>query len=176
MSKHLGDKLIDYAWGMLTPQEIKSADAHLRECADCQAELARHQLVTGKLATTVPALLTASRVPSSVRKGWSAVAARVPQLRKSTPATRRHGLPGFVFAGLAASTAVVILVAVMTQALLMTPTLTATAPYPTALGTPVASATYTPEHPTAIATPVVFLYPTPMQAPRPVTAAATARP
>jgi anti-sigma factor RsiW len=176
MSKHLSDKLIDYAWGMLTPQDKTRADAHLRECADCRAELAQHQSITGKLAATVPALLTASRVPPGVRKGWAAIAEHVPQLRKSTPATRRHGLPGFVAVGLAMSAAVVILVAVMTQAWFITPPMTATAPYPTTLGTPVASATYTPERPTAVATPVVFLYPTPMQAPRPATLVATARP
>ena len=50
MSKHLGDTLIDYAWGMLTPQEQAKADAHLRECAGCRAKLAQHQSLTGKLA------------------------------------------------------------------------------------------------------------------------------
>ncbi len=171
MSKHLGDTLIDYAWGMLTPQEQAKADAHLRECADCRAELAQHQSLTSKLARTVPAMLPGT--PPRVRAGWAEVAARIPRLRaKNVPAPRRHSLPGFVAVGLAMSTAVMILIAVMTQAWLIHPPMTATAPYPTTHGTPVASATYTPERPTTVATPVVFLYPTPMQVPKPMIATA----
>jgi anti-sigma factor RsiW len=172
MSKHLGDKLIDYAWGMLTPQEQARADAHLRECADCQQELAQHQSLVGKVSTTVPAMLPV--VPSRVRSGWPAVAARLPHLRTAAP--KRQGLPGFIAAGLAMSTAAMILIAVVTQAWLVHPPLTVTAPYPTFSATPIASATYTPERPTAVATPVGFLSAPPMQVPRPVAVMATARP
>jgi anti-sigma factor RsiW len=163
MSIHLGDKLIDYAWGMLTPQEQASLDLHLRECAECRQELTEHQSLVGKLSATIPAKLPSA--PASVRAGWPAVAARLPNLR--TPAARRHGLPGAIAAGLAMSTAVVVLVMTIAQAWLATPPLTATAVSVTNSATPIASATYTPERPTAAATPVVSLYPLPMHAPQP---------
>jgi len=173
MSKHLGDKLIDYAWGMLTPQEQASADAHLRECADCRQELTQHQSLVNKLAATIPAMLPA--VPTSVRNGWADVAARVSPLRPAS-APRRHGLPGLVAVGLALSSAAMILVTVMAETWLYRPTLTATAFYATHSATPVASATYTPERSTPIATPVSWMYAVPMVAPRPLPAVATARP
>jgi anti-sigma factor RsiW len=169
MSKHLGDKLIDYAWGTLTAQEQADADAHLRECETCRVELAQHQALTRKLAATVPALLPA--VPASVRDGWADVATRISQLRI---APRRHGLPGFVAVGLAMSAAAMLLVAVMAQAWLYQPPLTATAFV--ASSTPVASATYTPESPTPIATPMSWMYSAPLQVPRPLPLAATAKP
>jgi len=163
MSKHLGDKLIDYAWGMLAPQEQASLDVHLRECADCRQELAEHQSLVGKVSATIPAMLPTA--PVSVRAGWAQVAARVPHL--NAHAARRHGLPGFIAVGLAMSTAVVILIMTITQAWLVTPPLTMTALAATNSATPIASATYTPEHPTAVATPVVYLYAPPRQAPEP---------
>jgi anti-sigma factor RsiW len=169
MSKHLGDKLIDYAWDTLTPQERTRADAHLRECATCRTELVQHQALVGRIAKTVPAMLPA--VPVRVRSGWADVAARIPQLQT---APRRHGLPGFVAVGLAMSTAAMLLVAVVAQAWLYQPPLTATAFV--ASSTPVASATYTPERPTPIATPVSWMYSAPLQAPRPLPVAATAKP
>lgn len=172
MSKHLGDKLIDYAWGTLTPQDQAQADAHLRGCADCRAELAQHQALVAKVAETIPAVLP--NMPSSVKSGWPAVAARLPHLRARV--SKRQGLAGFVTAGLAMSTAAMLLIAVMTQAWLIHSPITATAPYPTTFGTPVASATYTPERPTAVATPVVFLYPAPLQVRRPAPIVTTARP
>ena len=164
MNKHLGDELIDYAWGILTAQEQANADAHLRECEACRVELAQHQALAQKLAATVPALLPA--VPSSVRSGWKEVAARIPQLRA--------GLPGFVAVGLAMSTAAMLLVAVMAQAWLYQPPLTATAF--AASSTPVASATYTPERPTPVATPVSWMYVAPLHVPRPLPIAVTAQP
>jgi anti-sigma factor RsiW len=169
MNKHLGDELIDYAWGILTAQEQANADAHLRECGACRVELAQHQALAQKLAATVPALLPA--VPSSVRSGWKDVAARIPQLRT---APRRPGLPGFVAVGLAMSTAAMLLVAVMAQAWLYQPPLTATAF--AASSTPVASATYTPERPTPVATPVSWMYVAPLHVPRPLPIAVTAQP
>ncbi len=169
MNKHLSNELIDYAWGILTVQEKTNADAHLRECEACRVELLQHQALVQKLAATVPALLPA--VPPSVRGGWADVAARIPQLRS---APRRPGLPGFVAVGLAMSTAAMLLVAVMAQAWLYQPPLTATAF--AASSTPVASATYTPERPTAVATPVSWMYVTPLQAPRPLPVAITAQP
>jgi len=169
MNKHLGDELIDYAWGILTAQEQANADAHLRECEPCRVELAQHQALSQKLAATVPALLPA--VPSSVRSSWKDVAARIPQLRA---APRRPGLPGFVAVGLAMSTAAMLLVAVMAQAWLYQPPLTATAF--AASSTPVASATYTPERPTPVATPVSWMYVAPLHVPRPLPIAVTAQP
>ena len=169
MNKHLGDELIDYAWGILTAQEQANADAHLRECEACRVELAQHQALAQKLAATVPALLPA--VPLSVRGGWKDVAARIPQLRA---APRRPGLPGFVAVGLAMSTAAMLLVAVMAQAWLYQPPLTATAF--AASSTPVASATYTPERPTPVATPVSWMYVAPLHVPRPLPIAVTAQP
>jgi anti-sigma factor RsiW len=173
MSKHLDDKLIDYAWGMLTPQEQDSAEAHLRECADCRRELARHQSLADRLAATIPAMLPAA--PASVRNGWTNVAARLPQLRPAS-APRHHGLPGFVAVGLALSSAVMILVAVMAEAWLYRPTLSATALSATQSITPIASATSTLERPTPIATPVSWMIAPPVQAPHPSPAIATARP
>ncbi len=174
MDKHLGDKLIDYAWSMLTLQERAGVEEHLGECAACRAELAQHQAITGKLAVAVPAMLVS--VPPRVRSGWSQVAARVPHLRGQTLATNRRGLPGFMGAGLAMATAALLLVVMTTQAWLGLgrPPLTATAYSATQSATPGASVTHTPERPTAIATPVVFLYRPPMQA-TPV-ALTTARP
>ena len=171
MSEHLGDKLIDYAWDTLSPQERTRADTHLRECAECRTELAQHQALTRKLARAVPVL--APPVPDSVRGGWADVAARVPRLRPAST-SRRHGLPGFVAVGLAMSTAAMLLVAVVAQAWLYQPPLTATAFV--ASSTPVASATYTPERPTPFATPVSWMYSAPLQAPRPLPVAATAKP
>ena len=171
MSKHLSDKLIDYAWGMLTPQDQSQAEAHLRECADCRTELEQHQTLVRKLARTVPTL--APPVPDSVRGGWADVVARVPRLRPAS-ASWRHGLPGFVAVGLAMSVAAAVLVAVVAQAWLYQPPLTATAFV--ASSTPVASATHTPERPTPFATPVSWMYSAPLQAPRPLPVAATAKP
>jgi anti-sigma factor RsiW len=171
MSKHLGDKLIDYAWGTLTPQDQSQAEAHLHECADCRTELERHQALVGQLARTVPML--APPVPDSVRGGWADVAARVPQLRPAS-APRRHGLPGFVAVGLAMSAAAAVLVAVMAQAWLYQPPLDATAFV--ASSTPTASATYTPERATRVATPVSWMYVARLQSPRPLPVAATAKP
>jgi hypothetical protein len=173
MSKHLGERLVDYAWDMLTPQEQTQAEAHLRECAECRDQLAQYQALTGQLARAVPAML--KHVPPRVKSGWADVAERVPQLRgRPLRPSKRHSLPGFVTAGLALSTALVILLAVTTQAWLIHPSFTATAPYPTQFGTPVASATFTPERPTAAATPVSYL--APMPAPRPAAIITTVRP
>lgn len=175
MSKHLGDKLIDYAWGLLSAQEQAGADAHLRDCKACRVELARHRAITAMLAATVPASLP--NVPSQIRSAWVQVAARVPHLRGISPTPKRRGSPGFVGAGLAITTAAILFVVMTTQALLGLghPPLTATAFYATQSATPIASATHTPERPTAVATPVVVLYTLPMQAPRPP-ALTTARP
>lgn len=170
MSKHLGNKLIDYAWDTLTPQERAEADTHLCECADCRTELEQHQALTRKLARTVPTL--APPVPDSVRGGWADVAARVPQLRPAS-ASRRHGLPGFVAVGLAMSAAATILVAVMAQAWLYQPPLDVTAVV--ASSTPTASATCTPERAT-LATPVSWMYVARLPSPRPLPVAATAKP
>ncbi len=159
MSKHLGDKLIDYAWGMLTPQEQASVEVHLRECLACRAELAQHQAITHKLAAIVPAMLP--DVSPGVRSGWAQVAARVPHLRaKGTSVPQKHGLPGFIGAGLAMATAALLFVVMTAEALLGLgrPSVTATAYSATQSATPVASATLTPERPAAIATPVVFLF------------------
>ena len=173
MNKHLGDKLIDYAWDMLTPEERAEADVHLRDCAACRLELAQHQSLVNKLASTVPAMMPV--MPPRVREGWPAIAARLPQLRKATAPTR-HSSPGFIAVGLAMSTAAVLIVAVTVQAWLGLgrPPLTATALYASA--TPIASATYTPERPTAIATPVSWMYAPPLEAPRPLPVIATAKP
>jgi len=175
MSKHLDEnKLIDYVWETLTAQEHAQADAHLRDCADCRAELARHQAFIGWLAATVPAMLPT--VPPRVQTGWPAIAARIPRLRASPSATRR-GSSGLVAVGLAMSAAVLLFVTVTVQAWLGLgrPSLTATAFYASA--TAVASATCTPEHPPVIATPIAgLLYAAPAQAPRPLPMAATARP
>jgi anti-sigma factor RsiW len=174
MGKHLGDKLIDYAWSMLTPQERAGVEEHLGECAACRAELAQHQAITGKLAVAVPAMLAS--VPPRVQGGWAQVAARVPRLRRHSPAPQRRGLPGYMGAGLAMATAALLLIVMTTQAWLGLgrPSLTATAHSATQSATPGASATHTPERPTAIATPLVFLYRPPMHA-TPV-ALTTARP
>jgi len=173
MNKHLGNKLIDYAWDMLTPEERAEADVHLRDCAACRRELAQHQSLVNKLASTVPAMMPV--MPPRVREGWPAIAARLPQLHKATAPTR-HSSPGFIAVGLAMSTAAVLIVAVMVQAWfgLGRLPLTATALYASA--TPVASATYTPERPTAVATPVSWIYATPLEAPRPLPIVATAKP
>ena len=173
MSKHLGDTLIDYAWDMLTPQERASAEAHLSECANCRQELTQHQSLVTKLGATIPAMLPAA--PASVRNGWTQVAAHLPQLRTAF-APRHHGLPGFVAVGLALSSAVMILVAVMAEAWLYRPTLTATALSATQSTTPIASVTSTLERPTPIATPVSWMVAPPVQAPHPLPAIATARP
>jgi len=173
MNKHLGDKLIDYAWDMLTPQERAEAESHLRACADCRAELGQHQALHSRVAATIPAMLPI--VPPRVRDGWPAIAARLPQFRKAiTPA--RRGSPGFIAVGLAMSTAAVLIVAVMVQAWigLGRPPLTATALYASA--TPVASVTYTPERPTTVATPAGWMVATPLEAPRPLPVIATAKP
>lgn len=173
MSKHLGDKLIDYAWGTLTPQDQAQAEVHLRECAACRAELAQHQALVRKIATAVPTMLPAE--PASVRSGWANVAARIPQLRPvSTP--RRQGLPGLAAVGLAMSTAAVLLVAVITQVWLYQPPLMATALSATQSATPAASATYTPERCTPVATPMSWMYIAPPQPPLPLPMAATAKP
>ena len=173
MNKHLGNKLIDYAWDMLTPEERAEADVHLRDCAACRRELAQHQSLVNKLASTVPAMMPV--MPPRVREGWPAIAARLPQLRKVTAPTRRSS-PGFIAVGLAMSTAAVLIIAVMVQAWigLGRPPLTATALYASA--TPIASATYTPERPTSVATPVSWMYAPPQEAPRPLPVIATAKP
>jgi anti-sigma factor RsiW len=173
MNKHLGDKLIDYAWDMLTPQERAEADVHLRDCAACRGELAQHQSLVNKLASTVPAMTRV--MPTHVREGWPAIAAWVPQLRKATTPTRRSSR-GFIAVGLAMSAAAVLIVAVMVQAWfgLGRPPFTATALYASA--TPIASATYTPERPTVVATPVSWMYAPPLEAPRPLPAIATTKP
>ncbi len=176
MSKHVGDKLIDYAWGMLAPQEQASAEAHLRECQACRAELAQHRAITSKLAQTVPAMLPDA--PPNVRGGWAQVAARVPHLRpRPSRAPNRQSLHGFAGAGLAIAAAVLLFVVMTTGALLGLgrPPLTVTAYSTRPSATPIASAMYTPERPAAVATPVVFLYTPPLQAPRPA-AVTTARP
>jgi anti-sigma factor RsiW len=173
MNKHLGNKLIDYAWDMLTPEEHAEADDHLRDCAACRLELAQHQSLVNKLASTVPAMMPV--MPPRVREGWPAIAARLPQLRKATTPARR-GSPGFIAVGLAMSTAALLVVAVMVQAWfgLGRPPLTVTALYASA--TPIASATYTPERPTSVATPVSWMYAPPQEAPRPLPVFATAKP
>jgi len=173
MNKHLGDKLIDYAWGTLTPEERAEAESHLRACADCRTELEQHQALHNRVAATIPAMLPV--VPPRVRDGWLAIAARLPQSRKAITPTRRSS-PGFIAVGLAMSTAAFLIVAVMVQAWfgLGRPPLTATALYASA--TPVASVTYTPERPTAVATPMSWMYATPLEAPRPLPVVATAKP
>jgi len=174
MSKHLGDRLIDYAWESLTTQERAQADAHLQECADCRTELGRHQTLVSRVAATIPTMLPA--VPSRVQAGWPAIAARIPRLRTSSAATRR-GSPGLVAVGLAVSIAILLAVTVTVQAWLELgrPPLTATAFYTSS--TPTASATHTPERPPVIATPVVsLLQAAPVQAPTPLAVAVTARP
>jgi len=175
MNRHLGDKLIDYALGMLAPQEQAGAEAHLRACQACRAELAQHQAIQNKLAAIIPARLP--DVPPGIRGGWAQVAARVPHLRAvRAPAPHKHGLPGFIGAGLAMTAAALLFVVITTEALLglSRPSLTATAYSATQSTTPIASATCTPERPAPVATPLVLLYTPPVQAPRP--AITTARP
>jgi len=174
MSGHLGDKLIDYAWGMMLAQERAQADAHLAGCAECRAELAAHQALVGQMATAIPAMLPAA-APPHVRAGWPAIAARIPYLRAST-LTTRHGSPGLAAVGLAMSVAFLLAVTVTLHAWLELgrPPLTATAFYPSS--TPTASVTYSPERPSPAATPVASLMQAvPIQAPRPLPAT-TARP
>lgn len=174
MDKHLGDRLIDYAWGTLAEKERAQADAHLAGCAECRAELAAHQALVGRVATAIPAMLPTTP-PPQVRAGWPAIAARVPYLRASA-STTRHGLPGLAAVGLAMSVAVLLAVTVTVHAWLGLgrPPLTATAFYPSS--TPTASATYSPERPSPAATPVASLMrAAPIQAPRPLPAM-TARP
>jgi anti-sigma factor RsiW len=173
MGKHLGDKLIDYAWGMMSAQERAQADAHLAGCAECRAELAGHQTLVSQMATTIPAMLPAA--PPRVRAGWPAIAARISYLRTSAP-TARHGSPGLAAVGVAVSVAVLLAVTVTLHAWLELgrPPLTATAFYPSS--TPTASVTYSPECPSPAATPVASLMQAaPIQAPRPLPAM-TARP
>jgi anti-sigma factor RsiW len=150
MSKHLDDKLIDYAWDMLTSQERAEAEAHLRDCADCRAEMAGHQALVQRLAATIPAALPAA--PPRVRAGWPQVMARLPHLRAAS-APRQRGAPGLVGLGLALSTAALLAIVVMAQAWpgLSQSRLTATALY--ASYTPTASVTHYPERPTALSTP-----------------------
>ena len=151
MAQHLNeDKLIDYAWETLTPQERAEADVHLRDCADCRTELAQHQALVQRLAATIPAALPAA--PPRVRAGWPQVMARLPHLRAAS-APRQHGAPGLVGLGLALSTAALLAIVVMAQAWLgLNPSrLTATALY--ASYTPTASVTHYPERPTALSTP-----------------------
>jgi len=151
MIKHLGEnKLIDYAWETLTPQERGEAEAHLRDCADCRAGLAGHQSLVHRLAT-IPAAIPDA--PPRVRAGWPQVMARLPHLRAAS-APKRDGAPGFVGLGLAMSTAALLIVAVTAQAWLglNQSRLPATALY--ASYTPTASVTYSPEYPTAISTPM----------------------
>jgi len=174
MSGHLGDKLIDYAWGTLAEQERAQADAHLTGCAECRAELAGHQALVGQVATAIPAMLPAAP-PTRVRTGWPAIAARIPYLGASTR-TVRHGSPGLAAVGLAMSVAFLLAVTVTLQAWLGLgrPPMTATAFYPSF--TPTASVTYSPERPSPQATPVAsLLQAAPIQAPRPLPAT-TAKP
>jgi anti-sigma factor RsiW len=184
MSKHLDEnKLIDYAWDTLTPQESAVADAHLRDCVDCRAKLTRHQSLVSRVAATIPAMLP--DVPARVSAGWPAIVARIPRLRVARTSKRR-GAPGFVAVGLAMSTAVLLFVAVAVQAWWFgfgRPPMTVTASYATLHATPIASATNTPERTPTVATPVGFLYSDgwdatlrAMQAPRPQPVVATARP
>ena len=150
MIKHLDEnKLIDYAWEMLTPQERTEADAHLRDCADCRAGLAGHQSLVHRLAAAIPAMLPAAS--PRVRAGWPEVMARVPYLHA---ASKRYGSPGLIGLGLAVSAAALLIVVVMAQAWLGLGQshLTATALY--ASYTPTASVTYSPDRPMAISTPV----------------------
>jgi len=174
MSKHLGEKLIDYAWGTLAAKERAQADAHLAGCAECRAELVAHQALVAQVAMAIPAMLPAAP-PPHVRAGWPAIAARIPYLRTSA-STTRHGLPGLAAVGLAMSVAVLLAVTVTLHAWLELgrPPLTATAFYPSS--TPTASVTYSPERPSPAATPVASLMQAaPIQAPRPLPAM-TARP
>jgi len=174
MDKHLGDKLIDYAWGMMSAQERARADAHLAGCVECRTALAGHQALVSQVATAIPAMLPVTP-PPHVRAGWPAIAARIPYLRPSA-STTRHGLPGLAAVGLAMSVAVLLAVTVTVHAWLGLgrPPLTATAFYPSS--TPTASVTYSPERPSPAATPVASLMQaTPIQAPRPLPAT-TARP
>lgn len=177
MSKHLGDKLIDDAWDTLTPGERKGVDDHLRDCADCRIELARHRSLVGRVAATIPAMLPPA--PARLSANWPAIAARIAHLHPS-PSVRRRGSPGLVAVGLAISTAALLIVTVTVQAWLghgWTP-ITATA-FCTS-STPIASATYTPEHPPIFVTPMSRLPwdeggALPMQAPLPLPVV-TARP
>ena len=174
MGRHLGDKLIDYAWGTLAEQERAQADAHLAACAECRAELAAHQALVGQVATAIPAMLPAAP-PPHVRAGWPAIAAKIPYLGASTR-TARHGSPGLAAVGLAMSIAFLLAVTVTLQAWLELgrPPMTATAFYPSS--TPTASATYSPEHLSPQATPATSLVQAaPIHAPRPLPAT-TARP
>ncbi len=152
MNEHLGDKLIDYVWDTLTPYERAQAEDHLRDCAGCRAELARHQSLVNQVAAAVPAMLPAT--PSHVRNGWPEVAARLPGFGATT--SSHHGWPGLIAIGLALSTAMLIIAVIVTQAWLGLnhPPLMATVPHPSA--TPIASATYTPEYPTAVATSPMY--------------------
>jgi anti-sigma factor RsiW len=182
MSKHLGDRLVDYTWDTLTPRERVEVEAHLRECADCRAELAHHQSLVSRLGSAIPAMLPP--VPPRVRAGWPAVAQRIPRLRPAA-ASRRRGSAGLVAVGLAMSAAVLLFVAVTAQAWfgLRRPTLTATAVYTSLHATPIASVTTTPEATPTVVTPPRYLYSdgwgstlAAMQAPRPQPVVGTARP
>jgi hypothetical protein len=125
------------------------------------------------VAEAVPALLP--QVPARVRAGWTAVAARVPRLRRASVQQHRSA-PGFIAVGLALSTAALLIVAVMAQAWLGLgrPPLTATAF--AASATPSASATYTPQRPLPQGTPVGWWPAAPAVAPRPLPVMATAKP
>lgn len=156
MSKHLGDRLIDYVWDTLAPQERAEVEAHLRDCAECRAELLPHQSLARRLAATIPTALPAA--PPRVLSGWLEVMARLPHLR-GTSASKHYGAPGLIGLGLAMSAAALLIIVVMAQAWLglSQSRLTATALYVSF--TPTASATLWPGYPTAMSTPAGTSHP-----------------
>ena len=96
------ENLAAYALGALDADEISALESHLEGCKDCQAELAKYQVVTTGLLGSVPP----QAPPPGLRHK---LAAQLPSQRKRTPNLFSNIFAQFSFGQMAAAVVVVIL-------------------------------------------------------------------
>jgi anti-sigma-K factor RskA len=96
------ENLAAYALGTLDADEIRALEAHLRDCQDCQSELAEYQAVTTGLLGSIPP----QAPPPGLRRK---LAAQLPSQRARTPNLLANIFAQFSLGQMAAAVIVVIL-------------------------------------------------------------------
>nr|MBA3297534.1 zf-HC2 domain-containing protein [Acidobacteriota bacterium] len=99
MDRHdiLSPKLGDYVLGDVTPEEIREIEGHVRDCAECAAELGELSLVMEGLAR-VPEPVTP---PPALKRRVLESIASLPKAGQTVDTARRGWNPGWLAAAAA---------------------------------------------------------------------------
>ena len=93
----LSELLPWFVTGQLSAEETARVEAHLADCAECQAEVAFEKRLTSEVA----------RLPIDVERGWAQMRGRLEANDDAPPARRGGGRTAWLGWGLAATFAIV---------------------------------------------------------------------